>query len=206
MTNPASAVLDIEQGVARLMGNSRIYFNALKRFASQADAARGVAAQLAAGDHAGAHLTVHTLKGSAGLLGAGEVLALATQVEAALARGDAVRGLLDELGLALQRVQARIDAVARDAAVAAPAAPEPVDTSALLDRLAALFDEGNGAAVDLLEKWGTVLEKELGAQAWKPVAVAAYDYDFERALAALELARNAGGETPGDTTETSAGP
>lgn len=206
MTNPASAILDIEQGVARLMGNSRIYFNALKRFAAQADAAQGVAAQLAAGDHAGAHRTVHTLKGSAGLLGAGEVQALATQVETALSQGDTVNGLLDELGRALQRVQARIDAVVRDVPAPAVAVPEPVDTDVLLDRLAALFDEGNGAAVDLLEKWGTVLEEELGAAAWKPVAAAAYDYDFERALAALELARTAGGEMGRKTTGTTAGP
>jgi HPt (histidine-containing phosphotransfer) domain-containing protein len=107
--NPA--VLDVEGGIARLMGNSAIYFKALKRFTAHIEAARAVAAQLAAGDHAGASLTIHTLKGAAALLGAGEVEAIAFEVEAALSRGRTVQALLDNLARALQRVQARNDAV-----------------------------------------------------------------------------------------------
>jgi two-component system sensor histidine kinase/response regulator len=195
MMDSTHAVLDIEQGIARLMGNSRIYFNALKRFAIQAAAAHGIADQLAAGDHAGAQRTIHTLKGTSGLLGAGEVQALATRVETALMDGDAAPALLDELAAALRRVQVRIDtAVAECAPPPAPRetlAPPP-DTNELLDRLAALFDEGNGAAIDLLEQWESVLEEAVGSAAWQAVARAAYDYDFECALAALESARRPG--------------
>jgi HPt (histidine-containing phosphotransfer) domain-containing protein len=191
------AVLDVEQGVERLMGNSRIYFNALKRFGSHIDAANGVAAQLAAGDHAGAHRTVHTLKGAAGLLGAGEVAALAVEVESAMVRGDTVNDLLSGLESALQRVQAKIEQVVREQAardgesVAEPAdvLPTNVDSARLLDELATLFDEGDGAAIDLLEQWEKVLEQAVGAGAWKAVAKAAHDYDFEAALLALNAAR-----------------
>jgi HPt (histidine-containing phosphotransfer) domain-containing protein len=108
-------VLDVDSGIERLMGNSGIYCKALKRFTAHIEAARNVAAQLAAGDDAGAYLTIHTLKGAAGLLGAGEVAAVALDVETALSRGGPVQPLLDDLEGALQRVQVCIDA-----ALAAP--------------------------------------------------------------------------------------
>ncbi|QGZ40132.1 Hpt domain-containing protein [Pseudoduganella flava] len=192
MMDSTQAVLDIEQGIARLMGNSRIYFNALKRFGIQIAAAHGIAEQLAAGDHAGAQRTIHTLKGTAGLLGAGEVQALAIKVEAALTGGDTAPALLDELAAALDRVQARIDTAVAESAPPPQqreAMTPPEDINELLDRLAALFDEGNGAAIDLLEQWESVLEEAVGQAAWQAVARAAYDYDFESALAALESAR-----------------
>ncbi|WP_145653226.1 Hpt domain-containing protein [Pseudoduganella lurida] len=184
------AVLDIEQGLARLMGNSRIYFNALRRFATHMDAAEGVAAQLASGDHAGASRAMHTLKGAAGLLGAGEVQALAGALESSIARGDKVDTLLGTLADALQRVQLHIDAAMRDhvetSATRTQVAP---DLPALLDRLAVLLDEGNGAAIELLEEWEAVLREGLGGAAWQAVSSAAHAYDFERAGVALQQAR-----------------
>jgi two-component system sensor histidine kinase/response regulator len=187
-------VLDVEGGFARLLGKCAIYYSALKLFATHIQAARAVAAQLAAGDHAGAYLAIHTLKGAAGLLGAGEVQAIATAVETALARGHAVDALLDDLAAALQRVQALIEVAApKDAA--APAAPVPAEAMrnvpALLDRLAAVLDEGDGTAIDMLDKYGLVLEKALGTAAWETVMAAARDYDFERAFVALRDARSA---------------
>ncbi|GGX75285.1 phosphotransfer domain-containing protein [Massilia dura] len=192
------AVLDVDGGIARLMGNSGIYFKALKRFSAQFQAPRTVAAQLAAGDEAGAYLAIHTLKGAAGLLGAGEVAAIASEVETALSRGDPVQALLDDLEGALQRVQARIDAampvpvpentgVSSTAAAAMPAAIRNIPE--LLDQVCTLLDEGNATAIDMLEKYATVLEKALGAAAWQAIMAAARDYDFEPALTALQRAR-----------------
>jgi HPt (histidine-containing phosphotransfer) domain-containing protein len=184
------AVLDVEQGLARLMGNSRIYFNALRRFATHMDAADGVAAQLASGDHAGASRAMHTLKGAAGLLGAGEVQALAGALESSISRGDTVEALLARLADALQRVQRHIDVAMRDhAETSAPRRADTPDLLALLDRLAVLLDEGNGAAIELLEEWEVVLREELGAAAWLAVSSAAHAYDFERAGIALQQAR-----------------
>lgn len=195
----AVPVLDVERGIARLMGNSGIYFSALKRFAMHIEAARTVTAQLAEGDHAGACRVIHTLKGAAGLLCAGEVHAVAGKLETALAHGDAAHGLLDELEVALRRVQACIAAslaVAVPEETAAPPSPVPRETMRnvpeLLDRLDALLDEGNSAALDMLDKYKTVLEKALDTAAWETIMAAAQDYDFERALVALRTARPAG--------------
>lgn len=198
-------VLDVERGIERLMGNGGIYFNALKRFATHIAAARAVSSQLATGDHAGACRTIHTLKGAAGLLCADEVHVIAGRLEAALVHGHAIDGLLEELEMALQRVQARIaaavaaaDAVAKDAV--APSLPVPPQETMrnvleLLDRLAALFDEDNSAALDMLDKYGTVLEKALGAACWEAITAAVQDCDFERAFIALQAARSAGGRS-----------
>lgn len=186
-------VLDVEQGIARLMGNRKIYFSALNRFNVHVEAARTVAAQWAAGDRAGASRTIHTLKGAAGLLCAGEVQAIAGDLEAALAHEGAVDELLEELAAALQRLQARIDAAVPDAGEAcAPFVPPPVigNVQELLDRLDALLDEGNALAIDLLDQYGVVLERALNAAAWETIVAAVRDYDFDRALLALQDARS----------------
>lgn len=194
-------VLDVESGIARLMGNSGIYFSALKRFGTHIGAARAIGSQLAAGDRAGACRTLHTLRGAAGLLCAGEVHAIASELESALAQGHAADGLLDELEAALQRVQACI-AVTVPKDIGVPASPMPRETirnvPELLDRLGTLLAEENGAAFDMLEKYGMVLEKALDATAWKTIVAAAQDKDFERAFAALRGARSATmGKIPG---------
>jgi HPt (histidine-containing phosphotransfer) domain-containing protein len=186
-------VLDVEQGVARLMGNRRGYFNALKRLAAHGNAARIATTQFTEGDHAGACRTIHSLKGAAGLLCASEVHAIALEVEAALAHGAVEPALMGELEAALQRALACIDAILANEAVAPPpvAPPHAGDTRELLDRLDTLLDEGNGSAIDHVDRYGQVLAETLGAAAWRTVAAAVGDYDFERALAALRSARPA---------------
>lgn len=195
-TTAQPAVLDVDGGIARLMGNSGIYFKALRRFAAHIDAARAVAAQLAGGDHAEACRAIHTLKGAAGLLGAGEVEAIATRLESALSRGSPVQALLDDLEGALGRLQERIDAALAgpvpDTAGALVPATMPVairNVPALLDQLGELLGEGNSKAIDMLEKYAAVLEKALGAAAWEAIIVAARNCHFESALAALQGAR-----------------
>ena len=197
-------VLDVDRGIARLMGNSGIYFSALKRFATHIDAARAVTAQLAAGDEAVAGRTIHTLKGAAGLLCAGEVHAIAGALETALARGEAADGLLGDLEAALQRLQACIaQAMPKDAG--APSSFIRGETMRsvpeLLDRLGSLLDEGNSAALDMLDKYGMVLEKALDTATWETIMAAARNDDFDRAFAALQAARSAAiGQAPGCAT------
>lgn len=191
------AVLDVEGGIARLMGNGGIYFKALKRFAAHIDAARAVAGQLAAGDGAGACRAIHTLKGAAGLLGAGEVEAIAARLETALARGSPVRAMLDDLDGALKRLQARIDAALQapmpEHATAPAMATMPVairNVPALLDQVGELLGEGSDKAVDMLEKYAAVLEMALGTAAWKAIIAAARNCNFDSALATLQGARS----------------
>lgn len=187
-------VLDIERGIARLMGNSAIYFSALKRFATHIDAARAVRAQLAAGDHAGAGRTLHTLKGAAGLLCANEVQAIAGELETVLEHGHAAHEVLEKLDVALQRLQASIAAaVPMDTVAPLSLVPRPTmrNVPELLDRLGELLDDGNSAAFDMLDKYGVVLEKALDTAAWRTIMAAAREDDFERAFIALQVARTA---------------
>lgn len=183
-------VLDVEQGLDRLMGNRRIYFLALQRFGIYRAAASQAAALLANGDHDAASRTLHTLKGAAGLLGAVEVHALAGQAEAVLRGRGTIGTLLDDLQAALQRVDARIDSVLADHRAESVTAGEPSPGAAvLLERLARLLDEGDGAATDLVARWEKEFEEAVGAATWRTIVAAMDDYDFERALAALQAAR-----------------
>ncbi len=182
--------LDVEQGLGRLMDNRRIYFKALQRFGTYRAAAQQAATLLAGGDAVAAHRLMHTLKGAAGLLGALEVHALAGQVEAVLREQGEAGPLFDELQRALQRVDARIENVLADYRIESPAADEPSPGPAvLLGRLEALLENGDGAAADLVERWGSELENAVGAAPWQAAAAAMDDYDFERALALLRAAR-----------------
>jgi two-component system sensor histidine kinase/response regulator len=58
----------------------------------------------------------------------------------------------------------------------------------LLLHLARLLDEGDGAAIDVLEQSATVLAASLGVEVFQEVTEAAHQFDFEAALATLQAA------------------
>jgi len=62
------------------------------------------------------------------------------------------------------------------------------ETRMLLLHLARLLDEGDGAAIDVLEQSATVLAASLGVEVFQEVTEAAHQFDFEAALATLQAA------------------
>ena len=185
-------ILDVEEGLDRLMGDQRLYMLLLRRFRQDYQyVVRQVRQALAQGDTDDAQRRIHSLKGAAGMIGAQELhhLAVVTEhgflsaglelqagldlVEAALA------GLLRVLDVYLQDT---VDSPGAISQVRVPATPE---TRALLARLAILLDEGNGDAIDVLEQSATALASCLGVAKFQEVASAAHQFDFESALAAL---------------------
>lgn len=74
----------------------------------------------------------------------------------------------------------------RLAAERAPAAPLPAQSR--VAQLTALLDNGDGAAVDLLETSGASLKAALGEALFAEVTLAMNEFDFEGALKALERA------------------
>jgi len=99
--------LDIRAGLRRVAGLKVLYLNTLRSFvAQQGGAVTTMRHAVAAGDidRAGRH--AHTLKGLAGMIEAGEVTALAAELEAALAISniDPVASLLERLEGALATV------------------------------------------------------------------------------------------------------
>lgn len=194
--HPAQAVLDIEDGLGRIMGDRVLYFKLLRRFQHDHHSApHQIRLALGAGQFAQARLRAHTLKGAAGMVGARTVYALATALETALrAHADALAQPLAEIELALTALLHAISSILprvseQHAAPAAVPDPDAPATLTLLARLARLLREGDGAAIDVLESSATVLAASLGLGTYQEVAAAAHEFDFDAAWRALTRRR-----------------
>ncbi|MDC8758147.1 Hpt domain-containing protein [Janthinobacterium fluminis] len=194
---PAQRVLDIEDGLDRIMGDRVLYFKLLRRFQHDHHSTpHQVRSALAAGQYASARLQAHTLKGAAGMVGARAVHTLAAALEAALrAQSSTLELPLEQLELALTEllnaISAVLPAVSAQQAAAPDAVSDPDDpaTLALLARLAALLRDGDGAALDVLESSAATLAASLGVGAYQEVAAAAHEFDFDGAWHALTRRR-----------------
>ncbi|ELX11297.1 phosphotransfer domain-containing protein [Janthinobacterium sp. HH01] len=185
MNSADAAVLDQAGGLQQLMGDQVLYLQILRRFRQRyAGAAAETRAALAGGDTTGAVRIVHTLKGAAGMLGAQQLQQVAAQLEAASCALP-----LAPLDQALQRLLCAIDKLLSqaDGAAAAPApAPAPAAAQPMLVRhLARLLEDGDGAAIDVLEQSAAALTASLGAEVFGEVTAAAQQFDFDAALARL---------------------
>jgi two-component system sensor histidine kinase/response regulator len=210
-------ILQVETGLQQLMGDRALYLQILRRFRQRYhDSANQARIELLAGDAAGARLIFHTLKGAAGMIGAQQVYLLATTLETACTGpSESCLGPLAQLEQALRALMAAIDTelnvddhvqqaqrqqqnqqgpagVADGAAAASAAAaskrPAP-ETRMLVQHLARLLEEGDGAAIDVLEQSATVLAASLGVAVFQEVTEAAHQFDFEAALAVLQAAK-----------------
>jgi two-component system sensor histidine kinase/response regulator len=189
-------ILQVETGLQQLMGDRELYLQILRRFRQRyPDSGCEARKSLTSGELGHAQRIIHTLKGAAGMIGAQQVYLLASQLEP-LCAGPASgwSGLLAQLEQALRSLIAVIDgvldgdpqqilAVQSNAAGTATHMPE---TRMLLQHLARLLDEGDGAAIDVLEQSATVLAASLGVEVFQEVTEAAHQFDFETALATLQ--------------------
>lgn len=190
-------ILQVETGLQQLMGDRALYLQILRRFRQRyPDSGCQARAAFDNGEAGQAQRIVHTLKGAAGMIGAQQVYLLAAQLEPLCAGpASAWSAPLAQLELALRGLIAAIDALLDgDPLQALATSPQPAaaivpETRMLLQHLARLLDEGDGAAIDVLEQSATVLAQSLGMEVFQEVTEAAHQFDFETALAALQAAR-----------------
>lgn len=179
-------LLDSADGIARVMGDQALYLRMLRRFRDDyQDGAARIRAAVDSGDTRLAHRIAHTLKGAAGMISAPALYRLAGTLELEL-RGGAARqsASLDALGAALGALLAAIaPLLGPDGAPPAPPALAPGQV--LVDRLAGLLFNGDGAAVDVVEASAASLTATLGEAGFCAVARAVNEFDFEGALEAL---------------------
>ncbi|KQQ31105.1 phosphotransfer domain-containing protein [Duganella sp. Leaf126] len=191
-------VLEVATGLQQLMDDHDMYRQVLRRFRQRyRDSAEQARTELLAGDAVSAQRTVHTLKGAAGMIGAHQLHHLSMALEPLFAGPPAqCIGPLAQLEQTLRTLMAAIDTEL--AAVQSPPMPpspapsasgEPGESRMLVQHLARLLDEGDGQAVDLLERSAAVLEAALGEEVFRKVAAAVHQFDFEAALAALPAPR-----------------
>lgn len=189
---PTPGVLDVADGVGRLLGDRALYAQTLARFREDyRHCGAALRAAIGGGELEKAERHAHTLKGAAGLIGAPALFLQASLLELALrnrAPGQQEAVVLVEA--ALDDVMQAIGHALADAAEAdaAPAPHAAQADRAVVAQLAGLLDRGDGSALDLLEASGASLAAALGAAAFEEVARAARRFDFEAALEVLRRA------------------
>ncbi len=187
--------LNVEQGLRAVGGRAAFLIGLLQTFVpNHADDMIAFRQALAAGDIVTARRIVHTLKGSAAMLGLERLHSLAAELDAAV-KLDATLNSAPPPDLA-----APIDAIAAEQAAIATAlkateqpAPPPVEPPAVqanLDRIEALLAADNTQVGQLVRESATALRPLLGtAAALFERQVAAFDYP--EALATLRTVRAA---------------
>ncbi len=164
--------LDTAAGLRRVLGKRAAYESLLRKFvAGQADAVPQARMHWAAGQSDAAQRAMHTLKGTAGTIGAEALAEMAGAAEQALARNAAA----DDLDALLQPVDAACQALVAALQVALPPEPgasgtaggagTPVDAAqvrAIVERLCALLEDSDSEAVELFKDSGPSLQALLG--------------------------------------------
>jgi two-component system sensor histidine kinase/response regulator len=188
-------ILQVETGLQQLMGDRDLYLQILRRFRQRyPDSGCQAREAFGANEPGHAQRIIHTLKGAAGMIGAQQVYLLASQLEPLCAGPAQVWSApLAQLEQALRSLISVIDGVldGDPQHILAGNSPPPAqmpETRMLLLHLVRLLDEGDGAAIDVLEQSATVLAQSLGVEVFQEVTEAAHQFDFETALASLKAA------------------
>ncbi len=200
---PALPGIDQRAGLAVTLNNASLYRTLLLKFR---DGQRGFVEAFQAarrGDDPGAPMRLaHTLKGTAGTVGARGLQTVAGDLETACEQGAPearIAALLEAVRVELDPVLAGLAGLAGPAA-AAQGGGGAVDTAALAalcDKLADLLAYGDSSAADLLDENADLLAAALPGH-FRRISEAIGGFDFETALALLQEARPAA-TSPGGT-------
>jgi HPt (histidine-containing phosphotransfer) domain-containing protein len=191
---PSPDVLDTADATSRVLGNGALYLRMLRRFSDDHPAgATPIRAALACADLGLAHRLAHTLKGTAGMIGARRLHGSASVLEHDLRTGGAhaAAAALEQVEEALREVMVEVERVLAGAPADGGPAVHPAlagSGDAVLEQLAVLLDLGDGAAIDVLEASAPTLKALLGVAVFSELMLAAHAFEFEAALATLQRA------------------
>jgi two-component system, sensor histidine kinase and response regulator len=163
----AIAGLDVDAGLRRVLGKWPAYEDLLRMFSvGQAEAVQAARAALATGDATSAQRAMHTLRGTAGAIGAADLARRATDAEHLIRRGEpdeAILASLQSVEQALQPLIAALEAALPD--------PTPVQAAAVVDwnearetaaKLQALLGDDDAEAVEFFREHVPALRAILG--------------------------------------------
>ncbi|HSD36254.1 MAG TPA: response regulator [Rhodocyclaceae bacterium] len=188
--------INTARGLATAAGKAELYRRLLLKFhAGQSGFAEAFAAARVDADASAALRVAHTLKGTAGNIGAEEVQAAAARLEEACLPGAdpaAVDAALVSVLQALHPVLTGLASLAGTSAAASDgelpdAANEPVDAALQqgIQRLVRLLNQGDAESVDVAEELLARAAQTPQARMLQRVCRALGDFDFDAALAAL---------------------
>ena len=191
--------LDVTAGLRRVLDKRPAYESLLRKFtAGQAHAVQTTRTALAAGRRDEALRAMHTLKGTAGTIGATALAALAQRAEEAIAQKtspELVEPLLQPVEAACQALVAALQQAlpADDMSGADAADGLQIDASAALQLVAqldALLADDDSDAIEVFKQFAPTLQALLGP-VYGQMKRALDSYDFVEALAALRQASTA---------------
>jgi PAS domain S-box-containing protein len=183
--------LDVPAGMSRTLGRWTSYEGLLRKFlAGQADALERFRMHLGRDERADAERVVHTLKSSAGNIGAVGLQEIAARLETALRGTKPVVGLETDMAAAAQELSRLIAAIALALPavepVVSPAAQGWPETQRVLRQLEALLADDDAQALDFHARHRDLLRGALGSAATSlDAALAACDLE-----AALDILRS----------------
>ncbi|NUB07726.1 response regulator [Azospirillum sp. Vi22] len=188
--------LDTVTGLSRVLGKKRLYLDLLRKFAAgQRDVVTAIRGALDSGDLAAAERYAHTLKGTAGNIGAHPVQDAATDLEAVI-RDARPRPEIDTRLAALEpplgALLAHLEAALTPMGAAAPSAAQPtlVDADALLavcGQLRQLLLDSDPDAEEALAADADLLRAAFPDR-FEAIADQIRNFDFDEAAAALDAA------------------
>ena len=191
--------LDVTAGLRRVLDKRPAYESLLRKFtAGQAHAVQTTRTALAAGQRDEALRAMHTLKGTAGTIGATALAALAQRAEEAIAQKaspELVEPLLQPVEAACQALVAALQQAlpADDMSGADASDGLQIDASAALQLVAqldALLADDDSDAIEVFKQSAPTLQALLGP-VYGQMKRALDSYDFVEALAALRQASTA---------------
>ncbi|MFB9240647.1 response regulator [Massilia antarctica] len=183
--------LDVANGLAAVGESPTMYRNMLRRFRQeQAGFGASFAQACLAGDKGTARRIAHTLRGTAGMIGALGVQAAATALESAC-RSAAPDAQIDEwrsrVCVELATVLAGLAPLDLEAASApAPPALDAAQLRAGLRRLHALLEESDAASRKLADHLASGARGTAAEVPLRAIAAAAEEFDFDLALQTLQ--------------------
>ncbi|WP_186453778.1 response regulator [Denitratisoma sp. DHT3] len=183
--------IDTAAGLATTMQNPRLYLKLLQKFRdSQADFAEQFAQTRRDADPRAATRAAHTLKGTAGNIGAKRLQDAAAELELACKGGAPaaeIEARLQATLAALAPVIAGLRKIGMNQTITAEvrATADPARVAALLAKLGSLLEDCDSEATDVLETLVPLVHGTPLAEPIKNVARAMEAFDFDAALAAM---------------------
>ena len=198
-TLPRIAGLAVDEGLARVAGNTKLYLKLLRQFVAQeADAGARIRACLISGDRGTAERLAHTVKGVAGSLGAGAVQAAGGVLEKAIGNGadaDACAphcdALARELATLIEQLGPDFAPAPVDTAAAPVAAFDPATGRPIVERMLQRLADFDADAADDLDTHRDVFRALLGHDGFAAFEGYVQSYALGDAHAALETALSA---------------
>lgn len=189
---PELTSLDMKKGLSTTQNNNALYLKLLKRFHSGNQHFTEQFEQALATSQEDATRLAHTLKGTAGSIGATEIQSTAADLESACKlQNQDLEPLVLAVTNALTPVLAELDQLSQMKTESAESVE--VDSTvvrAKLEELKSLIEDYDTDAADLLEELEPMLNESVQKSALQQLSQAIENYDFETALEHLEQLEN----------------